>query len=90
MPLSVLQVLEEWFQARPLTYSVEEFLNEVRKWQSERFVNRNVWVRLQEHVELELLNSIEGALVRFQIAMSYYIALILLGNHTFEKILNND
>ena len=61
----ILQVLDEWFQARPLTYSVEEFLHEVKKWQSERYLNRNVWIRLQEHVGLEILKSIESTQVKF-------------------------
>ena len=62
----ILQVLDEWFQARPLTYSVEEFLHEVKKWQSERYVNRNVWIRLQEHVGLEILKSIQSTQVKFK------------------------
>ena len=60
-----LQVLDEWFQARPLTYSVQEFLHEVKKWQSERYLNRNVWIRLQEYVGRELLQTIESTSVSF-------------------------
>ena len=62
----ILQILDEWFQARPLTYSVGEFLHEVKKWQSERYLNRNVWIRLQEYVGLEILKSIESTQVRFK------------------------
>ena len=62
----ILQILDEWFQARPLTYSVEEFLREVKTWQSERYVNRNVWIRLQEYVGLETLKSIESTQVKFK------------------------
>ena len=61
----ILQVLDEWFQSRPLTYSVQEFLHEVKKWQSERYLNRNVWIRLQEHVGRELLQTIESTSVSF-------------------------
>ena len=62
----ILQVLDEWFQARPLTYPVDEFLREVKKWQSERYVNRHVWIRQQEYVGLEIIKSIESAQVSFK------------------------
>ena len=69
----ILQVLDEWFQVRPLTYSVQEFLQEVKKWQSERYVNRNVWIRLQAHVGLEILKSIESTQASFK-DHSYFFA----------------
>ena len=67
MCVIIFQILDEWFQARPLTYSVEEFLHEVKTWQSERYVNRNVWIRINKYVGRELLQTIESTSVSFKI-----------------------
>ena len=81
----ILQVLDEWFQARPLTYSVEEFLHEVKKWQSERYVKRNVWIRLQEYVGRELLQTIEGTSVSFKIVLICRNYILKIKEKTFPE-----
>ena len=50
-----VQVLRQWFWTLPLAYSIGDFIQEVKKWYHEGYLDEGVWDHLRTVVNPEVV-----------------------------------
>ena len=57
MPNLFLQVLDQWYQTLPPTYTVGELVDKAVNWQKKGYLDRDVFNTLNEHVHQNICTT---------------------------------